>query len=61
MMDLFTEMIQKMKDGGGVTFDIDSPDVNEEAFANTLQTRDNKAGDGDEDEDVEEGDEVEGE
>jgi hypothetical protein len=40
----------------------DSPNVNEEAFANTLQTRGNKEGDGDEDEDVdmgvEEGDEV---
>jgi hypothetical protein len=37
MMDLFTELIQKMEHGGGITFDIDSPaDVNEEAFHNTL-------------------------
>jgi len=60
MLDLFTEMIKKMKDGGGVTFDFDYPNVNEEAFANTLQTRDNEEGDEDECED-EEGDDVEGE
>jgi hypothetical protein len=60
MMDLFTEiMIQKMKDGAGVTFDIDSPNVNEDSFANTLQTRGYEEGtNGDEDKD-EEGDGVE--
>ena len=60
MLDLFSEMIKKMKDGGGVTFDFDSPNENEEAFANALQTRDNEEGDEDECED-EEGDDVEGE
>ena len=60
MLDLFSEMIKKMKDGGGVTFDFDSPNENEEAFANALQTRDNEEGDEDECED-EEGADVEGE
>ena len=49
-----------MKDGGGVTFDFDSPNENKEVFSNTLEMRDNEEGDEDECED-EEGDDVEGE
>ena len=61
MLDLFSEMIKKMKaGGGGVTFDFDSPNENEEAFVNALQTRDNEEGDEDECEN-EEGADVEGE
>jgi hypothetical protein len=60
MLDLFTEMIKKMKDSGGVTIDFDSPNMNKETFTNTLQTRGNEASDEDEWED-EEGDDVEGE
>jgi hypothetical protein len=44
-------MVKRMQEGGGVTFDIDSPDVNEEAFTTTLETRDNEEGDGDEEQD----------
>jgi hypothetical protein len=61
MMDLFNNMIKKMKDGGKVTFDIDSLDVNEEAFTTTLVMRYNEGGDRDEDNDMEERDENEGE
>jgi hypothetical protein len=47
MMDLFNEMIQTKKDGGGITFDTDSLDVNEKAFATTLETKNNEEeGDG---------------
>jgi hypothetical protein len=60
MLDLFTEMMKKMKDGGGVTFDFDSLNANKETFANTLQTRGNEEGDEDECWD-EEGDDVKGE
>jgi hypothetical protein len=50
MMDLFSGMVQKMKDGDGVTYVIDSQE-NEEALATTLETRDNEESDKDGNED----------
>ena len=51
VMELFNGMVQRMKDGGGVSFAIDVKQEDEETLATTLERRDNEEGDGDRDED----------
>jgi hypothetical protein len=51
-MDSFNGMVQRMKDGGGVSFDIDVEKGDEETPATTLERRDNEEG---EDESEDEG------
>jgi hypothetical protein len=61
MMNLFTGMVEKMKEGGGVTFDIamkEEEEEEEELLATTLERRDTEDGDDDENVDVYEGVEV---
>ena len=55
MMNLFNGMVKKMKDGGGVTFDIAVKEEDEELFATTLERRDTEECDDDEGVDVHEG------
>jgi hypothetical protein len=47
MMQLFNSMVKKMKDGGGVTFDIAVKEEEEELLATTLERRDTEEGDDD--------------
>jgi hypothetical protein len=54
MMNVFSGIVKKMTDGGGVSFDIDSRQGDGEALATTLERRDNEEGDGDGDGDEEE-------
>jgi hypothetical protein len=58
MMNLFTRMVKKMKEGDGVTFDIAMKEEEEELLATTLERRDTEDGDDDENVDVYEGVEV---
>jgi hypothetical protein len=48
MMNLFNGMVTKMKDGGGVTFDIAVEEEEEELLAATLKRRDTEEGNNDE-------------
>jgi hypothetical protein len=51
MMDLFNGMVQRMKDGGGVSFAIDVKQEDEETLATTLERSDGDRDDEDEAED----------
>jgi hypothetical protein len=52
MMNVLKGMVKKMKDGGGITFDIDlqTQEDDDALAATTLERIDNEEGDGDEDE-----------
>ena len=48
VLQLFNGMVQRMKEGGGVSFAIDVQQGDEEIFATSLETRDNEEGEDEE-------------